>query len=155
MPQCFATQMYINLVSVSLENSIEHFIVAITNDRQIWTQQPKSPVLMHSLKTILETLFANQLKRKDPNDVEVHAKVDRVIELLKELYGDLNQYSVQEVILRLGNEQQSLANYGPIFREFKTLSTINSELPLGNQLSLYSLCNFLPAVHSIGLLCIP
>ena len=141
-------------MSVSLESSIEHFIAAITNDRKIWTQQPKSPVLMHSLKTILETLFANQLKRKDPNDVEVHAKVDRVIELLKELYGDLNQYSVQEVILRLGNEQQSLENYGPIFREFKTLSTINSELPLGNQLSLYSLCNFLPAVQSIGLLCI-
>ena len=60
---------------------------------------------MHSLKTILETLFANQLGRKDLNDVEMHAKVDRVIELLKELYGDLNRYSVQEVILRLGNEQ--------------------------------------------------
>ena len=146
--------MYINLVSLSLENSIEHLIVAITSDRKIWTQQPKSPVVMHSLKTIIETLFANQLERKDLNDVEVHAKVDRVIELLKELYGDLNRYSVQEVILRLGNEQQSLANYGPIFRQFKTLSTINTELPLGNQLSLYSLCNFLPAVQSIGLLCI-
>ena len=141
-------------MSVSLENSIEHLIVAITNDRQIWTQQPKSPVLMHSLKTILETLFANQLGRKDPNDVEVYVKVDRVIELLKGLYGDLNQYSVQEVILRLGIEKQSLIDYGPIFRKFKTLSKINSELPLGNQLSLYSLCNFLPAVHSIGLLCI-
>ena len=72
--------MYINLVSVSLENSIEHLIVAITNDRKIWTQQSKSPVfLKHSLKTILETLFANQLGSKDPNDVEVHTKVDRVI----------------------------------------------------------------------------
>ena len=72
--------MYINLVPVSLENSIEHFIVAITKDRQIWTQQPKSPVfLMHSYKTVLETLFANQLGSKDPNDVDVHTKVDRVI----------------------------------------------------------------------------